>query len=250
MTSPADENTSSDTPGQPHGAQRVLVFGANGPTGQQITKRALAAGHTVTAVTRHPEDFPLHHDRLVVLEGDATDETSVDQAVRRHDAVLSALGVPYSRKPISLYSTSAQHIVAAMRRHDVKRLVVISSTTVDPSAGSQGRFFDHVVEPLLARVIGRTLYADMRRMEALVRTSGLAWTTVRPPGLINADAVGQYKTAETFLPGLIVTRPDLAAFLVSQLEDERFIGKVACVVSPDARRPSLFETVWHEVLKR
>ena len=78
----------------------IVIFGANGPTGQILTKQALAAGHTVVAVTRHPEAFALQNARLQVMHGDVFDRTSVEQAVAGQDAVLSAIGVPYSRKPI------------------------------------------------------------------------------------------------------------------------------------------------------
>ena len=57
---------------------RIAVFGANGPTGRLVSAQALDVGHTVTAVTRHPEDFPIHDDRLTVLAGDVHDQASVD----------------------------------------------------------------------------------------------------------------------------------------------------------------------------
>jgi uncharacterized protein YbjT (DUF2867 family) len=37
---------------------RIVIFGANGPTGRILTKQALDAGNKVVAVTRHPEAFP------------------------------------------------------------------------------------------------------------------------------------------------------------------------------------------------
>jgi putative NADH-flavin reductase len=49
---------------------RIAIFGANGATGRLLTEQALAAGHDVTAVTRRPDDFPITHDRLTVLEAD------------------------------------------------------------------------------------------------------------------------------------------------------------------------------------
>ncbi|HEU0027504.1 MAG TPA: NAD(P)H-binding protein, partial [Ktedonobacterales bacterium] len=55
----------------------IAVFGANGPTGRLVTKQALAEGHAVTAITRRPETFPLHHERLRVIRGDVFDLASV-----------------------------------------------------------------------------------------------------------------------------------------------------------------------------
>ena len=45
---------------------KITVFGANGLTGRQLVQRALDAGHDVVAVTRHPADYPLTHERMIV----------------------------------------------------------------------------------------------------------------------------------------------------------------------------------------
>lgn len=224
---------------------KVLVFGANGPTGQQITKQALDAGHAVTAVTRHPEALTLAHPELTVVKGDATDAASVGEAVRGHDAVLSALGVPYSRHAISLYSSSAHNIIAAMTEQGVRRLIGVTSANVDPSTRRHGSLpVRYLLEPLLTR-IGRTLYEDMGRMEKVIRASELDWTVVRPPALCDADHVGNFQVSEEPLPGTFATRPDVASFLVSQLADDRFSRKIASIASPDAH-PNILKIIWKD----
>ena len=45
---------------------RLVIFGANGGTGRLLTRRALDAGHSVVAVTRHPEQFPIADPALTV----------------------------------------------------------------------------------------------------------------------------------------------------------------------------------------
>ena len=79
-------------------------------------KQALAQGHIVTAVTRHPQAFLLHHEHLQVMRADVFDLRKMEAAVAGQDAVLSALGVPYSFKPITLYSHGTAHIVQAHER--------------------------------------------------------------------------------------------------------------------------------------
>ena len=158
---------------------RVVVFGANGPTGCQLTSQALAAGHDVTAVTRHPEQIP-PRGRLAVAGADVTDAQAVDAAVAGSDAVLSALGVPYTRKAVTVYSTGTANIIAAMKGHGVPRLVVTGTAAVDPGyRASDSVFFSRVMEPLFMRLPGKNVYADNRRMEALIRASSLDWTIVR-----------------------------------------------------------------------
>lgn len=117
---------------------RITVFGANGPTGRLLTGQALAAGHQVTAVTRQPESFLLHHDRLEIVGADVLDPVAVDAVVAQRDAVLSTLGVPAGKEPISTYSRGVGTIVAAMERHRVRRLPVVSSSGVDPHPYSDG----------------------------------------------------------------------------------------------------------------
>jgi putative NADH-flavin reductase len=93
----------------------IAVFGANGGTGRLLVRQAVEAGQVVTAVTRHPETFPTEHENLRVVEGDVYDITDVERAIENADAVISTLGVPYGRKPITIYSEGTGNLVSAMR---------------------------------------------------------------------------------------------------------------------------------------
>ena len=73
---------------------KFVVFGANGPTGRLTTGLALAGGHTVTAVTRRPAEFPFSGPGVRVVKADVMDPAAVDAAVAGQDAVISTLGVP------------------------------------------------------------------------------------------------------------------------------------------------------------
>ena len=90
----------------------IVVFGANGPTGRLTTRLALEAGHRVAAVTRHPETFEIAHPELEVIAADVYDAAAVDRAVAGRDAVISALGVPYGRDEITVYSVGTGNIMA------------------------------------------------------------------------------------------------------------------------------------------
>ena len=93
----------------------------------------------------------------------------MDRAVEGADVVLSALGVPFTRNQITVYSLGAANIVAAMSRHGVKRLIVVSSSATEPYHHADGGFvLNRVLQPLVTATIGKTTYADMRRMEDLV----------------------------------------------------------------------------------
>lgn len=231
----------------------IVVFGANGPTGQLLTKQALAEGHTVTAVTRHPETFPLSHERLQVMRGDVFDLSSVEQAVAGQDAVLSTLGVPYSRKPIALYSQGTAHIVQAMNHYGVRRLVCVSSSATDHLTrfhDTQGGFiFEKILKPFIILVIGRTLYADMRRMETLLMNSDLDWTIVRPSGLFETEAITHYQVADDFISGRFTSRADLADCMLQQLTTDQYLHK-AVAVATFSVQPNLLKLLWREGISK
>ncbi|MFE7740763.1 NAD(P)-dependent oxidoreductase [Nocardia sp. NPDC057455] len=229
---------------------RITVFGANGPTGRLLTGQALAAGHQVTAVTRQPDSFPLRHDRLEVAGADVLDPAAVDAAVAGRDTVLSTLGVPAGKEPITTYSRGAANIVAAMQRHRVRRLVVVSSSGVEPHSYSDGGLlFNRVLLPYVTRVLGKTLYDDMRRMEALVRASDLDWTIVRPSGLYHLPSVTAYTIIEGNADGRFTARSDLAASMLALLDDDRHLRTTVSVVTTDDN-PTLLQWIRGEALAK
>ncbi|RPE46220.1 putative NADH-flavin reductase [Streptomyces sp. Ag109_O5-1] len=196
---------------------KIVIFGANGPTGRQATRQAIAEGHTVTAVTRRPGEFPLSDPLLRVVGADVHDPSAVARAVAGQDAVISVLGVPYGRSPVTVYSEGITHIAQAMTKHGVRRLVCVSSTVLfGVPAPGETLFFRKVLEPFIARTMGRTVYDDMRRMEEIVRESDHEWTVVRPAGLFDADAVSDYRVATSRLPGRFTSRADLGNALLRE----------------------------------
>ncbi|WP_035844746.1 NAD(P)-dependent oxidoreductase [Kitasatospora azatica] len=228
---------------------RIAVFGANGPTGRQLTEQALAAGHQVTAVTRRPSAFTARAG-LTVAQADVADPPAVEQAVAGQDAVLSALGVPFSKQPITVYSQGITHIMAAMERQGVKRLLAVSSSVTDPNwRPSNAFFFNNVLDPLVNRKLGRTLHADMRRMEALIRQSALDWTIARPSGLFDHPTVTAHELAVDAADGLFTARADLAASMLAQLTDDRFVRRAMAVITTEAK-PSILKLIWNEGIKK
>ena len=93
----------------------LAVFGANGPTGRQVVRQALTAGHHVTAVTRKPDEYPLTSPHLDVVAADVTDPDGVRRVLSGPQAVISTFGVPYSRNEITVYSQGISTIARAMR---------------------------------------------------------------------------------------------------------------------------------------
>ena len=203
--------------------KRVLVLGATGGTGRHVVEQAAVMGLEVTALVRTPGKLTVTAPALRVVVGDIrTDSPAVRNAFAGQDAVISVLGVGQSFRSHGLMAGAAPLIVAAMREHGVRRLVVTSAFGVGPTWQDT---------PLLPRLFGKTLlrdiYADKAAGEAIIKASGLDWTIVYPAGLTNGPATGTVRVGERLkLSGFPrVSRANVAAVLLRQLDDRTFVGK-------------------------
>ena len=229
---------------------QLTIFGANGPTGRLLTAQALAEGHDVVAYTRHPEAFPLEADRLVIAAGDVHDGDAVGGAVAGAHAVISTLGVPFTKQPVDVYSVGMANITHAMHGAGVKRLVAVTSSAVAPHPEPLGGFFfERVLQPYIVNKLGRTVYDDMRRMERLVAESDLIWTIVRPSGLCSAAKVSDYLVEPDHVGHRFTTRVDLADCLLREAVEERHPRAAIAVATPSAH-PSMLSLIWREGIRK
>lgn len=229
---------------------KIVVFGANGATGKILTRQAVDAGHMVTAVTRRPGTFPFQHEHLQVMAGDAYDPSAVERAVAGQDAVLSTLGVPFTREPITIYSQGIVHIMQAMSHSGVRRLACISSSAIGTDHDTGGGFiFDKILQPIIISTIGKTTYADMAKMEEMVMNSQLDWTIVRPSGLFETPVVTDYQVAESHIRAQFTSRTDLADFMLQQATHDQYLRKIMAIAT-FSMVPSVFQLMTQEAFKK
>ena len=199
----------------------LLIIGATGRTGQQVTAQAIERGHSVTALVRTPSLQP--RERLNVNTGDPRRLEDVSAALPGHDAVISCIGHTGPSTPW-LVSEAASVLLAAMERLQVKRYVILSGGLLFPSLNPAA---------LLLRIMIAKRLADARAMEKVVCASDVDWTIVRPPHLKNGIAKG-YKAKVGGLPsngwsGLQFA--DLAACLLDVVEGRKYIRQIVGVAS-------------------
>lgn len=201
----------------------LTVLGATGPTGAEVVRQAIGAGHETTALARHPAAMAQTDPRLRVVRGDATNGADVHGAIAGSDAVLSALGSREMSQPTTIYSASAAAVSEAMRATGARRFIAVSAVPVI-SERLKTPLNRYVLDPLLHRFFGGG-YDDMRRMEAVLAASDLDWTVFRPPYLTNAAARGRFRTAlDGSLPrAFSISRADLAAAMLAAIDDRTLV---------------------------
>ena len=79
----------------------------------------------------------------------------------------------------------------------------------------------------------KRVYDDKDVQEWIIRSSGLDWTIVRPGLLTSRPATGHYRiltAAEDWRFG-IISRADVADFIVQQVDDRALIGATPLLIS-------------------
>ena len=186
-------------------------------------REALARGHSVSAFVRDPARLPITHTALRVVHGDVADAGAVARAMPGHDAVVSTLGVGTPLAHDDAVIAGVGNILRAMHAGGTRRFIYQSFIGVRESRAAVG-FILRFIAPLPLR----HEIADHEAKEALIRASGLEWTIVRPPKLTNGPRSKDYRSGEeltTWLPVPMLSRADVAHFIVGELEAPRFVRK-------------------------
>jgi len=209
---------------------RVLIIGASKGIGLETTRQALDAGHNVRAFARSAAGIRLSNPKLEKVRGDALKTGDVEAALKGIDVVIQTLGVGLRDlfRPVHLFSDATRVLIAAMRAQTVKRLICVTGFGAGDSRAS--------ISPLqrlpFQIVFGRA-YDDKSLQERLIKDSGLDWTIARPGVLTGGPRTGRYKVLaepSQWRNG-IVSRADVADFLVRQIMDGKYVRKAPVLVN-------------------
>lgn len=203
----------------------LAITGGTGFVGSHLLKAALAAGHRVSALTRRPQPI---RSGLSWIEGDLADRAALARLVESADAVIHVAGVLNARDRAAFEEGNVAGtlaMLAAATAHGVRRFVFVSS--------------------LAAREPALSMYgASKARAEALVESSGLDWSIVRPPAVYGP---GDRETLELFKMarlGVMLMPPEGRLSLIHAGDLARLLLALAdrdapreILVEPDDGRP-------------
>lgn len=206
----------------------IALLGATGKTGRRVLDRALDAGHTVRALVRDPGKLDISTERLTVIRGDVLDPASVSETVAGSDVVLSLFG-QVKGSPKTLQADGTRIILDAMREHGVQRIVTLSGGGLRADGKDQPNMADRIIRFLLKHLSGHVL-ADAEEHLKLLKASGVDWTVVRGPRLLETPGVGSYRVGWVGVnAGIKISRDDLADFIVTQIDDRSFVHQMPFV---------------------
>jgi putative NADH-flavin reductase len=209
---------------------RILIIGASKGIGLETTRQSLAAGYDVRVLARSASSINLHDAKLEKVQGDALNQHNVEAALVGVDAVIVTLGVGLGEliKPVQLFSDATRLLIAAMKDQSVNRLICVTGFGAGDSHASIG-----LLQRVPFQVVFGRAYDDKSRQEMQIKESGLQWTIVRPGVLSNGPRTRRYKVLRkpSEWRNGIISRSNVADFLVKQIEDRTFIGGAPVLVN-------------------
>lgn len=206
---------------------RIAVLGGTGRTGRLLIDDLDDRGHDIRMLVRTPTDVPRG---VEVVQGSARDPLTLAQLVLGCDVVVSALG-PVA-KDRRLHRDVAPLLISAMTQAGIGRFVGISAAGIDVPGDSKSTR-DKVISTVIQRLGGDAARDKTLEYEAWA-DSGLDWTLVRPPRLVDGPATGSVDHhAHASLRSTKVTRADLAAFIADLAENHHYLRKAPFVAAHD-----------------
>jgi uncharacterized protein YbjT (DUF2867 family) len=209
---------------------RVLIIGASKGIGLETTRQALEAGYEVRALARSANEMAISNPKLEKVRGDALKSQDVEAALTGVDVVILTLGVGLRDlfQPVYLFSAATRVLIAAMRAQGVKRMICVTGFGAGDSRASIS-----CLQRLPFQLLFGRAYEDKSLQERLIKESEIDWTIVRPGVLTGRPRTGRYKAlvkASEWRNG-IISRSDVAEFLVRQIENKSFVGKAPVLVN-------------------
>jgi len=201
---------------------KLLVLGGTGGAGRQIVQQALETGHDVTLFARNPAKVTTAHPRLRIVPGDISETQKLIDAMRGHDAVISALGRGLSFKSEHLIERSVPAILSAMKTAGVRRLMFMSAWGVGDTRQDAS-----LLPKIFFNTLLRGIYADKLAGDELIRMSDLDWTIVLPTKLHDGPLTRTYRSGERLpMKGMpSISRADAAHFMLGRINDRASIRK-------------------------
>ncbi len=210
------------------GGLNVMVFGASGPLGQEITKVLISRGDKVTAFVRPTSDrSQLEPLGVEFVVGDALDAESVLAGLKHgeYDAVISVLGGFGEVMPDYIGNVN---VFDAAKAEGISRVIMISTIGAGNSYESA---------PLISRLALSKILPLKTQAEEHLRASGLDYTIIRPGGLPPGTGTGGGILSEDVATMGFINRQDLAPLVVGVLDDDRTIGKTLAAIDPARTAP-------------
>ena len=204
--------------------QLVGVFGASGRTGTHIIDELIRRDVNIRAFSRRTKEN-VDTDSLNWVVADVTNKESLAEALKNVDVIISAIGPVDGDNSENVDYLGTVNIVSAAKESGVQQIIYMSSI------GAGGA--ENISTVMLNLLANKTMKWKALAEEE-IRNSGIAFTIVRPGGLLGEPATQgiQFSQGDNVLGW--IPRGDVAAVLVESIFKDGAKNKTFEVINDDS----------------
>lgn len=192
----------------------VALIGATGNAGSRILAELTNRGHTVTAISRNPEQVP-SLPGVTATKGDANDQAGLADLLKGHDAVISS---------VMFIASDPAKLIGAVQASGVKRYLVVGGAgSLEVAPGLKVVDTPDFPVGYKAEATAGGVFLD-----ALRDTEDLDWTFLSPSAMfIPGERTGTFRLGTDQLlvndAGSSISFEDYAIALVDELEQSAHV---------------------------
>lgn len=214
---------------------KILLLGGTGRTGSAVIKKALSKGIEVVALVRRPEAITISDSKLTVIKGTPLSVEDMSSAMQGCNAVISTLNnqrmsdSPFAKpkSPENLMADSIKNALAAMKEHQVNRILLLGASGAGDSYADVPWFFKAFIKYTnLSHA-----YRDHDNVEAILKASDVNWTIGR--AVMLGKKVGSGPIIESYgnvpKPVAQIHRDSVADFLLDNIDNEALYQKAPVI---------------------
>lgn len=208
--------------------QTIALFGATGQTGKLVLKMALDQGYQIKALVRDPKKVDYYSNNLTIVKGDVLNYENVETTIKDCDLVVSLFG-HVKNSPEWLQTNGTNHIVKAMNRFGIRKIISLSGGGLPFPEKDQPKFADKLIRAIMKIAFSKVL-DDAIQHSKVLKESGLDWVIIRGPRLTNEKPKESYRVGWVGVnSGTKIARADLSDFILKQVDSDDFIHQMPFV---------------------
>ncbi len=203
----------------------IMVFGATGDLGLEVTRALVEQGVKVTAMVRPTSDTAaLEAMGVKLIEGDALIQDDVTRALSSGPlrAVISVLGGRRGDYRVDIGGN--KNVIDSTQHVGVSRFILV--TAIGAGSGEDAA-------PWYIRYFMGSYFEAKTAAEISLRNSGLEYTIVRPGWLLNSEPTGTAELVDDPAAFSWITRADLGRLIVDSIDDETTYNRALTAFDPE-----------------
>lgn len=205
---------------------KIAVIAANGRSGREFVKKALAAGYHVRAgvfSSKIPDA-----KNLEVVTCNATDVEQMQRLIHGCDAVVSFIG-HVKGSPATVQTDAIKNAIEAMKKENVSRIISLTGTGVR-FPDDKPNTIDKLLNAMVTIIDPKRIKDGIMHAKAL-KESGLDWTIIRVLKLQNTKPK-PFILSSNGPAKFITSRSEVAEAALIALADPNMIKQAPVISEP------------------